>query len=54
MRDIVADNIALHKTTGLSVGKAEAEFTKGNDAYTKKQYRQAYDQYRKAYLEMIR
>jgi transcriptional regulator of NAD metabolism len=54
VRDIVADNIQLHKTAGLGIGKAEAEFAKGGAHQSAQKYRDAYDQYRKAYLELIR
>jgi hypothetical protein len=53
VRDIVKDSIYLHKSSNLSVGRADELLTMGNESFERKDYKTAIGYYAAAYYSLV-
>jgi hypothetical protein len=54
VRQTVLDAINANLAAGVPVGNAQTWFTRANASFASQQYKAAYDQYGKAYLELVK
>jgi len=54
VRQTVLDVITANQAAGMSIGNAQVWFDKADASLVKKDYKTAFDQYRKAYLEAVK